>query len=150
MPTKRSLGSQGGTVAHCHRPQLTRAQLQSAPAVLHPSIFARAGFRDVLLSLAGSGQVAKRSRAMCRDLTVHDFPNAPGSVTAPSSPHHVYSFWHSLQRSTFPKRGSQSVVPSVEKGTSPICMPSCLICTCKIGTHLHIRYTAGETLPLTF
>lgn len=149
MPTKWSPGSQGRTVAHCHCPQLTRAQLQSAPAVLHPSIFARAGIRDVLLSLAGSGQVAKRSRAMCRDLTVHDFPNALGSVTAPSC-HHVYSFWHSLQRTTFPKRGSRSMVPSVEKGISPICMPSCLICICKIGTHLHIRYTTGEALPLTF
>lgn len=122
-PTKRSPGSRGGTVARCHHPQLTRAQLQSAPAVLHPSIVARAGIGDVPLSLAGSGRVAKRSREMCRDLTVHDFPNAPGSVAALGSPNHVCGFWQSLRRSVFPNRGSWAVVPSVEKGISSICVP---------------------------
>lgn len=91
--------------------------------MLDPSIAAWADSRDVPLSLARSGKVANKSREMCRGLTVHDFPNAPGSVTALSSPNHVYSFWHSLPRSVFPNRGSRSVVPSVEKGINSVCMP---------------------------
>lgn len=109
-------------MARCHRPQLAGAQLRSTPAMLDPSIIAWADSRDVPLSLAGSGKVAKRSRELCRDLTVHDFPNTPGNVTALTSPNHVYSFWHSFQRSVFPNRGSRSVVPSVEKGINSICM----------------------------
>lgn len=68
--------------------------------------------------------MAKRSREMCRGLTGHDFPNAPGNVTALGSPNHVYRSWHSFQKSVFPNRGSRSVVPSVEKGTGSVCVPN--------------------------
>lgn len=112
------------TVALCHHPQLSRAQLQSGPAVPEPSIIARADSRGVPLSLARSGKVAKRSREMCRGLTGHDFPNAPGAVTVLSSPNHMDRSWHSFQKSAFPNRGSRSVVPSAAEGTSPICMPN--------------------------
>lgn len=69
-----------------HFPQLTRTQLWSAAAVLDPSIIGWAGSRDIPLSLARNGKVAKRSREICRDLTVGDIPSALGNVTVLSSP----------------------------------------------------------------
>lgn len=54
--------------------------------MLDPSIIAWAGIRDVPLSLARNGKVAKRSREICRDLTVCDIPTALGNVTVLSSP----------------------------------------------------------------
>jgi len=115
------------------------------PAELHPSIVARADIRDVPFSLARSGKVAKRSREICRDVTVHDFPDALADVTLLGSPNHVYSFWHSVQRNVLPNRGSRAVVPSVDKGISSVCTPSCLICRCKIVTQLHICYCRQDS-----
>lgn len=91
--------------------------------MLHPSVVAQAHIRGVPLSLARSGKATKRSRDMCGDLIVHDFPNAPANVSVLGSPNHVYGFWQSLQRSVFPNRGSRSAVPSVERLLGPFACP---------------------------